>query len=115
MRLGGNQGHAYTNPYSMLADPDYQQTMNNRLMTDIILKQDLDFITKGLSVTGKFGLTSTYSRISKKVKAYMAQYNIDWNMYDAGSTTSGFLWVLRRTLSIVLTHTPLHRTIPQPT
>lgn len=90
MRLGGNQGHAYTNPYSMLADPDYQQTMSNRLMTDIILKQDLDFITKGLSVTGKFGLTSTYSRISKKVKAYMAQYNIDWNMYDAGSDD---IWV----------------------
>ena len=84
-RFSGNQGHKYANPYSMLANPDYRQSVSNRLMTDIILKQDLDFLTKGLSVSAKFGLTSTYSRISQDARAYAAQYNINWDLYDQGS------------------------------
>lgn len=84
-RFGGNQGHKYSNPYSMLGNPDYRQSLGNRLMTDIVFKQDLDFITKGLSVSAKFGLTSTYTRISQDVRAYAAQYNINWDLYDQGS------------------------------
>lgn len=84
-RFGGNQGHRYSNPYSMLGNPDYRQSVGNRLMTDIIFKQDLDFITKGLSVSAKFGLTSTYTRISQDARAYAAQYNINWELYDQGS------------------------------
>ena len=84
VRFGGNQGHKYSNPFSMLANPDYQQSMSNQFMTDLILNQKLDFITKGLSLNGKFGLTSTYSRISKSASAYVAQYNINWDLYDSG-------------------------------
>ena len=40
-RIGGNQGAKYNNPYSYLSNPDYRETMTNRLMTDIDLIQKL--------------------------------------------------------------------------
>lgn len=85
-RIAGNQGHVYENPYSILMDADYITTMQNRLMTDIILKQKLDFITKGLSIQAKVGLTSVYSRIGKAVKQARPQWNISWDQVDLGNT-----------------------------
>lgn len=85
-RIGGNQGAKYNNPYSYLSNPDYRETMTNRLMTDIDLIQKLDFITEGLSVRGKFGLTSKYDRYSKNVSKAFPTWNINWDAYDTGSS-----------------------------
>ena len=85
-RIGGNQGAKYNNPYSYLSNPDYRETMTNRLMTDIALIQKLDFITEGLSVRGKFGMTSKYDRYSKNVSKAFPTWNINWDAYDTGSS-----------------------------
>ena len=85
-RIGGNQGAKYNNPYSYLSNPDYRETMTNRLMTDIDLIQKLDFITEGLSVRGKFGMTSKYDRYSKNVSKAFPTWNINWDAYDTGSS-----------------------------
>lgn len=85
-RIGGNQGAKYNNPYSYLSNPDYRETMTNRLMTDIDLIQKLDFITEGLSVRGKFGMTSKYDRYSRQVNKAFPTWNINWDAYDTGSS-----------------------------
>ena len=85
-RIGGNQGAKFNNPYSYLSNPDYRETMTNRLMTDIDLIQKLDFITEGLSVRGKFGMTSAYDRYSKNVNKAFPTWNINWDAYDNGSS-----------------------------
>ena len=85
-RVGANQGSKYDNPYSALADPDYVKNVNYRLFTDLILTQKLDFITVGLSATAKFGMTSSYARVSQKASTNFAKWNINWEAYDAGNT-----------------------------
>ncbi len=99
-RVAGNQGSKYENPYSTLSDPDYVKNVSYRLFTDLILTQKLDFITVGLSASAKFGLTSSYARVSQKASANFAQWNINWEAYDAGSddiweiqgNTSNYVW-----------------------
>lgn len=85
-RVGANQGSKYENPYSALSDPDYVKNVNYRLFTDLILTQKLDFITVGLSATAKFGMTSTYARVSQEASTNFAKWNINWEAYDAGNT-----------------------------
>lgn len=89
-------GTAYTdNPYTTLARGNFLQTTTNRLNTDLILNQKLDFITKGLSVKTLISLTSVFSRYSQKGTQSLPVYRIDWDVYDAGvlnpwtSTESG--------------------------
>lgn len=48
------------------------------------LKQDLDFITKGLSLSANFSLSTYYSRISQSANHENPVYYIDWDLYDAG-------------------------------
>lgn len=99
-RLGGSQGSKYDNPYSALSSPNFLQNMTNQLMTDIVLTQKLDFITDGLSVKGKFGLTSSYTRVSQKVNKALAKWDIDWAAFDSGNddiwqiagNTSNYVW-----------------------
>lgn len=99
-RVGANQGSKFDNPYSALADPDYVKNVNYRLFTDLILTQKLDFITVGLSATAKFGMTSSYARVSQKASTNFAKWNINWDAYDAGNTdiweiqggSSNYVW-----------------------
>ena len=99
-RVGANQGSKFDNPYSALADPDYVKNVNYRLFTDLILTQKLDFITMGLSATAKFGMTSSYARVSQKASTNFAKWNINWDAYDAGNTdiweiqggSSNYVW-----------------------
>lgn len=100
VRIGHNQGAYYANPYSYLMDPDFRSTMQNNLNTDLILNQKLDFITRGLSVSAKIGLSSQYSRISKEVSLNNPQWDIYWETVDAGgenpwvrTTTSNYVWI----------------------
>lgn len=81
-RIANNQGAKFTNPYAILMDADFISTMTNQLNTDLILKQDLDFITKGLSVKAKVGLTTSYSRVGKQVSQSRPTYNFDWDQVD---------------------------------
>ncbi|MCU0456886.1 MAG: TonB-dependent receptor [Bacteroidales bacterium] len=48
------------NPYRSLISGSMNKYLGSTLFTDLILKQELDFITKGLSVSGKVGLSSYY-------------------------------------------------------
>ena len=79
------QGMSYIqNPYSIMATGDFLQTTTNKLNTDLHLTQNLDFITKGLSLKGMASLTSSFARYSQEGRQSRPSYRIDWEKYDQG-------------------------------
>jgi len=73
------------NPYTALAKNTFHQNTINRLNTDLHLRQNLNFITKGLSLKGLVSLTSTFTRRSLDGKESRPEYRIDWSKYDQGA------------------------------
>ena len=59
-RLAYPWGEYTGNPYANTHAGSFNKDLGSTLFTDIILKQNLDFITKGLSVSGKASLSSYY-------------------------------------------------------
>ncbi|MFV0378651.1 MAG: SusC/RagA family TonB-linked outer membrane protein [Mangrovibacterium sp.] len=57
------------NPYNAINYSGYKQTKSTGLVTTFVLKQKLDFITKGLSVQGKVAFNHD--------EAYLKSYNLD--------------------------------------
>lgn len=78
------EGNAYTsNPYNTLSRGNFLQTTTNRLNTDVVLNQKLDFITKGLSLKAMASLTSVFSRYSQKGEQNLPLYKLDWDIVDS--------------------------------
>ncbi len=74
---------AYTkNPYTSLNYTSFRQKTASTLYTDLALTQDLDFITKGLSLTGKASLSTYYSRVTLDATRTFPNFYIDWERYD---------------------------------
>lgn len=84
-RIASSKSAYYDNVVKLLGYGSYNQTVSNKLFTDIKLKQDLDFITKGLSISANFSLSTYYSRISQTATHSNPIYYIDWDIYDAGT------------------------------
>ncbi len=83
-RIASSAGAYNDNPVKLLGYGSYSQSVGNKLYTDVKLKQDLDFITKGLSLSAAFSLSTYYSRISQSADHENPVYYIDWDLYDAG-------------------------------
>lgn len=81
-RVSGNQGSAFDNPYSYLVIPDYKTSSMTKLATDLHISQKLDFITKGLSLTGKLSITTAYTRLAEQTVTSIPKWDIDWNLVD---------------------------------
>lgn len=62
-----NRDQYRTNPWVMTTQTGYLEEWNNNLQNNVALEQQLDFITKGLSFTGRFGYdTYNYNSISHR-------------------------------------------------
>lgn len=85
IRLSSNQGAHYENPYSFIAHPDYKITQRSVFANDLRVNQKLDFITKGLSITGAVSLTTAFNRIAANVNEALQQWDIVWNLVDSGA------------------------------
>ena len=83
-RIGNNQGFSVENPYSWFMNAAYVRNEQNRVNTDLILNQKLDFITKGLSASVKTGLSSNYSVMKERVYVANPRWDISWNSVDMG-------------------------------
>jgi len=59
-RMAMNFGEYTGNPYTSLHTGQFNQDLDSKLFTDMLLDQKLDFITKGLSLTGKVSLSTYY-------------------------------------------------------
>ncbi|MCK9638388.1 MAG: TonB-dependent receptor [Prolixibacteraceae bacterium] len=60
IRLAANFGEYTGNPYNSLHTGQFNQDLNTKLFTDVLINQKLDFITKGLSFAGKAALSTYY-------------------------------------------------------
>ena len=72
-------------PYRYMALSRWEQNTDYTVMTDVILNQKLDFITKGLSAKAMVSITNLYRRISSTVNHDEPLWSIDWTAYDQGS------------------------------
>ena len=67
------------NPYTSLNSGQFNNDLGSTLYTDLILKQDLNFITKGLSVNGKVSLSSYYNNRQVTGSQTFPEYLLDYN------------------------------------
>ncbi|HPJ59655.1 MAG TPA: TonB-dependent receptor [Bacteroidales bacterium] len=68
------------NPLHSLMSGTMNQYLGSQLYTDLILKQQLDFITKGLSINGKVSLSSNYTNTLKTGGLTLPQYILQFNL-----------------------------------
>jgi len=85
-----SSGSYFLNPYNALNDASYNKYTTSNLYTDLILKQDLGFLTEGLSVNAKFSFSTTMSRRSEYCSTSPIKYYFDWTIYDE---KSGNPWI----------------------
>lgn len=68
------------NPWSAATQTGYQERWNNKMQADVTLEQKFDFITKGLSFIGRFGMDTNNSQWNNRKKLpemWRAQRNRD--------------------------------------
>lgn len=70
----GNDDRA--NPWMLATQGGYIETWDNTIQTNVVLEQDLKFITKGLKFTGRFGF-DTKNRNIKKHRQWPEQWRAE--------------------------------------
>ena len=60
-------GEYLDNPYTVFHQRAFNRYLETKLFTDLLLKQELDFLLKGLSVQAKVSLSTYYNNLSKTV------------------------------------------------
>ena len=105
----------YINPWVSSTQTGYNNEWNNNIQTNITLEQNLGFITKGLSFTGRFGfdtynqnaihlhrLPALYSARSRDTETGLLDFQMVQNVKDMEQTTSNDGW--RREFLDLLLH-----------
>ena len=83
-RLAQNFNSYSPNPYTLLSEGSFIQTVTNKLNTDFVLDQKLDFVTKGLSAKALVSFSSTFSRISQQGAETYPTYWLDYDRLEQG-------------------------------
>ncbi len=102
-RLAQNSGAYSGNPYTSLASGSFSQNTTNKLNTDLHLKQDLGFLTEGLSAKGIVSFTSVFTRASLQATKTYPTYRIEWDFVDSGTDNP---WVSSNATNDVYVETP---------
>jgi TonB-linked SusC/RagA family outer membrane protein len=85
-RLAAPFGEYTGNPYTSLVSGQFNKDLGSQLFTDLILKQDLNFITKGLSANGKISLSSYYNNRELTGSRTYAEYLFNYD--NIGTSTN---------------------------
>lgn len=82
------------NPLTNMVNDSWAETTKYTINSDLILKQDLNFITKGLSFDAHVSLSTITQRASNTVSGGTSfpVWEIDWVAYDAGEKD---IWINR--------------------
>jgi len=93
-------GEYTENPYSSLTSGQFNKDLGSTLFLDLILKQDLDFILKGLSLNGKVSVSSYYNNRQVTASVTFPQYiltydnigtlNNPWKRYSPNETNDAW-------------------------
>ena len=84
MRYSNNLGEYLSNPYNVFYSGSFNRYTNSKLFTDILLNQDLDFITKGLQFKAKFSLSTSYRNLSLTSNYDFPEYILDYTKIGTG-------------------------------
>lgn len=82
IRMADNGTASTANPFRYTAYDAYHEDTTYILNTDLIFKQDLNFITKGLSFKAKAALSTQYTRYSMQSWDAYADYLINWDAFE---------------------------------
>jgi len=103
IRIANNQGQNYQNPARHLLFNNWTENTTYRVLTDLVLNQDLGFITKGLSAKAMISLTTSYFRTSQEASQSLPLWYIDWMRYDNGEAD---YWISDRNDQTAVYETP---------
>lgn len=78
-RLAAAQNDSRGNPYSALHQGKFNEYTSSKLFTDLILRQQLDRITPGLSFQAKVSLSTYYKNKSLTANWTIPQYTLDFD------------------------------------
>lgn len=78
-RLAANFGEYTGNPYTSLNSGQFNQNTESKLFTDLLFDQKLDFILKGLSVSGKIALSTFYVNRSLTANYGYPEYVLNYD------------------------------------
>ncbi len=78
MRHSQAYGEYTGNPYNTLNNGEFRQYTETKLYTDLVLNQELDFITKGLSFKGKVSLNTYFESRSLYANWSFPEYRLDF-------------------------------------
>jgi TonB-linked SusC/RagA family outer membrane protein len=78
IRLAAPYGEYTANPYTTLNSGQFNEDLGSTLFTDLILKQDLNFILKGLSLNGKVSFSSYYNNRQLTASQTYPEYLFDF-------------------------------------
>jgi TonB-linked SusC/RagA family outer membrane protein len=77
-RLAAAFGEYTANPYTTLNSGQYNKDLGSTLYTDLVFKQNLDFIVKGLSLNGKVSISSYYNNRQETGSQTFPEYLLDY-------------------------------------
>lgn len=80
IRLSRDYAEYTGNPYTTLNNGSFNRYLDSKLFTDLFLTQDLDFITKGLSVQGKVSLSTYYQNRSLYATYNFPEYQLYFDL-----------------------------------
>ena len=78
-RLLSEADQSVYNPYYQMMKGSFIQLTDNKLFSDLIINQNLDFITRGLSVQGKVSLSTYYKYSTLRTEYNRPSYVLDFN------------------------------------
>lgn len=79
-RMAANFGEYTGNPYTSLNSGQFNQDTESKLFTDLIFNQKLDFILKGLSLSGKIALSTYYVNRSLTASYNYPEYLLNYDL-----------------------------------
>lgn len=68
------------NPYTNLTQGSFNRDLGSRLFTDLLFKQDLGWITEGLSVNGKVALSTYYNNRQLTLSYTFPEYQLYYDL-----------------------------------
>ena len=84
IRQAATFGEYYGNPYSTMNSGSFNQYLDSKLFTDLIVDQKLDPILKGLSFKAKVSLSTYYRNQSLTASYSQPQYLLDYTKIGTG-------------------------------
>lgn len=103
-RLLSEADQSVYNPYYQMMKGSFIQLTDNKLFSDLIVNQKLDFITRGLSVQGKVSLSTYYKYSTLRTEYNRPSYVLDFNKVGTDANP----WRRTGDDGYVFTQTPIY-------